>query len=228
MKKKGMVWMVAVCTSIATLLPTQSASAVWWEVVRQIVIKVILAIDAQVQRLQNKTIGLQNAQKALENALSKLKLEEIGDWGEKQRALYANYYDELWKVKNALATYKKVKELIETQRALVKSYQRAYQLFRQDDHFTPQEIEYMGLVYSGMLAKSLETVDQLLQVVQSFTLQMSDGERWRIIDQAAADMTAILSDLRRFNQENVLLSVQRSKDKLSMQRVRTLYGLSIN
>lgn len=228
MKKKGMLWVIAICTSVVTILPTQSAHAVWWEVVRQIVIKVILAIDAQVQRLQNKTIGLQNAQKALENALSKLKLEEIGDWGEKQRALYANYYEELWKVKNALATYKKVKELIEAQRALVKSYQRAYQLFRQDDHFTPQEIEYMGLVYSGMLAKSLETVDQLLQVVQSFTVQMSDGERWRIIDQAASDMTALLHDLRRFNQENVLLSVQRSKDKVSLQRVRVLYGLSVN
>jgi hypothetical protein len=228
MKRKGKLLVVVLLTSLSTLVPSQSTQAAWWEVVRQVVIKVILAIDAQVQRLQNKTIGLQNAQKALENALSKLKLEEIGDWGEKQRALYANYYEELWKVKNALATYKKVKELIEAQRALVKSYQRGYQLFRQDDHFTPQEIEYMGLVYSGMLAKSLETVDQLLQVVQSFTVQMSDGERWKIIDQAAEDMKALLSDLRRFNQENVLLSVQRSKDKVTLQRVRMFYGILSN
>lgn len=215
------------CTSVMTLLPTQSANAVWWEVVRQVVIKVILAIDAQVQRLQNKTIGLQNAQKALENALSKLKLEEIGNWGERQRALYAGYYEELWKVKNALATYKKVKELIEGQRAMVKSYERAYRLFRQDAHFSAQELDYMATVYTGMLTKSLNCADQLLQVVQSFTLQMSDGERWRIIDQAAADMQQLVSDMHRFHRENVQLSMQRSRDETELRRVKQWYGLTV-
>lgn len=223
-------WIIlVVCwTSVATIWPSQPAKAVWWEVVRQVVIKVILAIDAQVQRLQNKTIGLQNAQKALENALSKLKLEEIGDWGERQRSLYANYYEELWKVKSAIATYKKIRDLIEAQRALVKSYQRAYQLFQQDEHFTAAELAYMGSVYSGMLGRSLESVDQLLQVVQSFSLQMSDGERWKVIDQASEEVAGLLSDVRRFNQENMLLSIQRAKDRSSLQRVRTLYGLSTN
>ena len=67
--------------------------------------KVIKAVDLQIQRLQNKTIWLQNAQKTLENKMAKLKLEEISDWVEKQRKLYDDYFQELWKVKSALTYY---------------------------------------------------------------------------------------------------------------------------
>src|SRR5687768_3118732 len=91
-----------------TLLPSRS-HAVVWVVVQQALKQVLLAMDAQVQRLQNKTIGLQNAQKKLENTLSKLKLKEISDWAEKQRKLYDEYYKELWKVKNVISTYKQVR-----------------------------------------------------------------------------------------------------------------------
>ncbi len=66
------------------------------DIIKAAVIKVIKAVDLQVQRLQNKTIWLQNAQKALENEMSQLKLNEIKDWVGKQRKLYDDYYQELW------------------------------------------------------------------------------------------------------------------------------------
>ena len=70
------------------------------EIIKAGVTKVIKAVDLKIQRLQNKTIWLQNAQKTLENEVSKLKLTEISDWAKKQKELYAKYFDELWKVKN--------------------------------------------------------------------------------------------------------------------------------
>src|SRR6478735_501340 len=78
------------------------------EIIKQGVIKVIKAIDLMIQRLQNKTIWLQNAQKILENKLSELKLAEIAQWTEKQRQLYKKYYDELWQVRQTLATYHRI------------------------------------------------------------------------------------------------------------------------
>src|SRR5687768_15018192 len=80
------------------------------EIIKAGVIKVIKAIDLKIQRLQNKTIWLQNAQKTLENKMQELKLGEISDWVEKQRKLYADYYEELWRVKSAIAYYQKVKD----------------------------------------------------------------------------------------------------------------------
>src|SRR5690606_24981124 len=43
------------------------------EVIRAGIKRVVRAVDLKVQRLQNRTIWLQNAQKVLENSLSRLK-----------------------------------------------------------------------------------------------------------------------------------------------------------
>ena len=73
---KKAVLIILLSTTFFTLLPSRS-HAVVWVVVQEALKQVLLAMDAQIQRLQNKTIGLQNAQKKLENTLSKLKLKEI-------------------------------------------------------------------------------------------------------------------------------------------------------
>src|SRR5437763_10954950 len=78
------------------------------EVIKAGIKKAIKAVDLKIQRLQTKTIWLQNAQKVIENAMAKVHLEEISGWAEKQRALYDNYYSELWKVKSIISYYDRV------------------------------------------------------------------------------------------------------------------------
>src|ERR1044071_1629547 len=89
---------IVIASLMSSIVPTQEAKAqvVVLEVIKQGVKKAIKAVDLMVQRLQNKTIWLQNAQKVLENKLSEFKLSEIAQWTEKQRKLYKQYYDELW------------------------------------------------------------------------------------------------------------------------------------
>ncbi|MGX7835850.1 hypothetical protein ACWKSR_11930, partial [Campylobacter fetus subsp. venerealis] len=84
--------------------------------------------DLKVQRLQNQTIWLQNAQKVLENKLSKLKLQEIYDWSDKQREQYEGLFQELWKVKSLISQINRVKEIADMQKQLVKEYQQAWSL----------------------------------------------------------------------------------------------------
>ena len=48
-------------------------------IIKEGIKKVIVAVDLKIQRLQNKTIWLQNAQKTIENTMSKLKLDQISD-----------------------------------------------------------------------------------------------------------------------------------------------------
>src|SRR5438132_1016424 len=110
------------------------------EVIKAGVKKIIKAVDLKIQRLQNKTIWLQNAQKVLENKMSELKLTQIGDWVQKQTTLYADYFDELWKVKNTITTYHRVGEIIQKQVQLVNEYSKAFALSRQDKNFTASEI----------------------------------------------------------------------------------------
>src|SRR6187549_1993855 len=75
------------------------------EIIKEGITKVIVAVDLKIQRLQNEVIWLQNAQKVLENKFTELKLSEISDWVEKQRAQYASYFDELWQIKQSLANF---------------------------------------------------------------------------------------------------------------------------
>src|SRR6185503_15131118 len=105
--------------------------------------KVIIAVDLKIQRLQTKTIWLQNAQKVIENAMSKLKLDQITDWVQKQKDLYEKYFDELWKVKEVLSYYHRIKEIADQQITLVKDYHKAWNGVRQDSHFTADEILYI-------------------------------------------------------------------------------------
>jgi len=187
--------------------------------------RVIKAIDLQVQRIQNKTIALQNAQQAVENALHKLKLDEITQWATKQKELYQTFYDELWKVKSAIAYYKRVKEIVQKQVQLVGEYKRAYALFKQDSHFTPDELDYMGKVYNGILTESIKNLDQLQLVLSAFAVQMDDAKRLEILESAANKIEENATDLKRFNNSNVILSLQRAKDEMELYHVETLYGL---
>ena len=197
------------------------------EVIKAGVKKVIKAVDLKIQRMQNETIWLQNAQKVMENQLSKIKLTEISNWTEKQKELYSKYYTELWKVKSAISYYKRIKEITTKQLFLVEEYKKAWNLARQDKNFKPEELKYMYNVYSGILNESAKNLDQILLVVNSFKTQMSDAKRLELINTAADRIDENYSNLRQFNNQNIIMSFQRSKSQQQIQDVQQLYGIQI-
>lgn len=195
------------------------------EIIRQAVTKVIKAVDLAIQRLQNQTIRLQHLQKEIENTLSKLKLREIAEWGDKQRQLFGTYYQDLWKVKSTIAYYKRIRDITSNQIRIVEEYKRAYGLIKQDKHFTPREVLYIYDVYTGILAESVKNIDKLMLVVSSFSTQMSDGKRLELITTVDYDVSRNLSHLRQFTSQNVLLSIERARDEQEQSVIRSYYGL---
>ncbi|SFC73011.1 conjugal transfer protein TraI [Flavobacterium phragmitis] len=195
------------------------------EIVKAVTKKVIKAIDLRIQKLQNKTIWLQNAQKKVENVLSKLKLDEISDWTQKQKDLYKGYYEELAKVKSIITYYQRIKDITKKQAKLVEEYERAWNLFKRDTHFKESEIEYMERVYTGILEESVKNIDQIFLILESFTTQMSDLKRLEIINKAGDQIDANYDDLTMFNQQNMLLSLQRAKTEADANRVKQFYGI---
>ena len=209
---------VTATTTAVTALPIIN-------IIKEAIKKIIKAIDLRIQRLQNKTIWLQNAQKKLENALSKLKLDEISEWTQKQKELYKEYYDELMKVKSVITYYQRIRDVTDKQVRLVEEYQRAWGLLRQDDHFNSLELQYMDKVYSGILDESLKNIDLIFMILDSFTTQMSDAKRLEIINAAAGQIEANYDDLKLFNKQNMLLSLQRAKTINDVNQVKHYYGL---
>ncbi|MBD1362958.1 conjugal transfer protein TraI [Mucilaginibacter sp. ZT4R22] len=195
------------------------------EAVKLVVKKVIKAIDLKVQRMQNNTIWLQNAQKTLENELSRFRLNEISNWSEKQRSLYDEYYQELWKVKSTIAYYQRIKELTFKQVAMVSEYQRTWNLFQSDRHFHPEEINEMQRVYLGILDASAKNLDQIMMVVNPGRTQMTDQQRLEAINQAGDRLEENYGDLKQYNNQNMILSLHRSKDLNEVQTIKNYYGL---
>ena len=83
----------------------------------------------------------------------------------------------------------------------------------------------MEKVYQGILAESLDNIEQLFTILESFTTQMSDAQRLELINAAADRRAANYSDLMLFNRQNALLSLQRSKTKAEVQQMQRLYNI---
>lgn len=218
--------MLGIAFIAVLIMPTQQAHAGIITIIKQIITKAIRAADLQVQKQQLKTITLQNAQKQLENQMTKLKLKEISDWTQKQKEQYQKYYDELQKVRSVIANYERVRNMMQMQMRMVDQHSRIWQLLRSDGNFTAAEIRYMEQVYNGMLNQSLQNVKQLRTLVTSYATKMSDGKRLEMIDETAEQMQRNYDDMRRFNNENALLSVSRAKSRQDIIRVKQMYGIN--
>ncbi|GAB2793387.1 hypothetical protein GCM10027275_42890 [Rhabdobacter roseus] len=201
--------------------PADPLTALIQEAIR----RVVRQVDLSIQRRQNAVIRLQNAQKVLENTMTRLHLDEIADWVRQQRDLYQEYYEELKKVKAVIASYYRIKEIADKQARIVTQYRTAWARFQRDDHFSPDERAYLLRVYTGMLEETARSVDLLTRVVRSFTTQMSDAQRLALIDQVARQVNRIDGELSNFNRENQSLSLSRAKEASDAKQTRALYGL---
>jgi hypothetical protein len=207
------------------VVPAGRADAQIIDAIEAVIKAALMAVDLGIQKVQTETVNLQNAEKAVENAMQQTQLGDITSWVQKQKDLYAGYYQELLQVKNAISTYDKVVSMIDKQAQLVKDYQTAYASIRKDTHFSAAELQYIGNVYSGILNQSIENLKQLELVITALVTQMSDGSRLHIIDGASARIDQNYSDLQQFTQQNILLSLQRATDANDVQEVKQLYGL---
>jgi hypothetical protein len=220
---KHIVWLI-VLGAVMTLAPT-SRSQAQIEAVLDAIKAAIIAADIAVQKVQNATIDLQNVQKQIENALSQSELGDIAGWVQKQKDLYQGYFNELWQVKTVITDYQRISDIITKQKQLVAEYKQAYSLVQQDKHFSATEISYIYSVYSGIIGESVKNLDQLLNIIESFTVQMSDAARLKLINQSADGIDKQISDLHRFNNQAIQISLQRAKDQEDVNTVRQLYGI---
>jgi len=221
MKKAAMISMVGIGFMLATTATCHAQINVIGDVLK----RVIMAIDLRIQKMQTQTIVLQDAQRQLENVMEATHLADITDWVEQQKDLYSEYYQELWQVKDVLQYYSAVKEMINKEARLVAAYKQAYGALAGDSHLQPQEIEACGQVYQSIIRRSSHTIDELSVIIQAFTTQMGDADRLKMINELSADIDRDYRQLLQFTQQNILLSLQRSKDIQDINLIKALYGL---
>ncbi len=185
----------------------------------------IEAIDVGVQKAQNAVIDLQNAEKEIENDLSQTQLGQIANWTQQQKDLYSNYFTELWKVKTVITDFRKITSIIANQAQLVSEYKAAYAQVKRDPHFTPSEVTYINNVLTGIINESIQNIDQITKLLESFTVQMADADRMRLIQHASDNIQREIVNLRAFNNQNAALSLVLATDQNDLNTIKQLYGL---
>jgi hypothetical protein len=88
-----------------------------------------------------------------------------------------------------------------------------------------EELEHMGKVYGTLLDQSIRNVGELTKVVTGFVTQMQDGDRLAIIDRLGEQLDQQRRDLLDFTQDNILLSLQRSKSQQEIRFIQALYNI---
>jgi len=187
--------------------------------------RIIRAIDLQVQKAQNQTIWLQNAQKEIENELHQMQLSNIAGIGTQQKNLFTEYYNELSTVKKVITNYEQVTSIISRQEQLISLYQSSWAATQQDGHFSPTELQQIYNVYSGILLESANNLDQLDKIINSFQTTMTDGQRMEIVARISKQVDGNYNDLKKFTNQNIQLSIARAHDAQDIQTVKNLYGI---
>lgn len=140
--------------------------------------------------------------------------------------LHEAFIDGLMLVNPSIRNYKRIPLIIDYQKFLLKEYQRAYNRFRQDPNFKPDELEYLTNVYEFLFEASLRNIDELMMIITASKLSMSDDERMQAIDQIFFDMEDKMIFLRTFNNNTQLLAMQRARSMNDVKTLRQLYGVN--
>jgi hypothetical protein len=195
------------------------------DIVTEAAEKVVMAIDLQVQELENETLVLQEAQKEIENELVGSEMTDIAGWLEDQKDLYAGYYQELWEVKTAISGFERVAQMMQEEGQSVAQVKQLNGAMGQDKHLTAAEATVMGNQLANIVKAAAQDIGRLELAVQALVTQMGDADRLRIIDEAGDGIDQHYADVQVLSQRSAILSLNRAQDANDVAVTRALYGL---
>jgi hypothetical protein len=192
------------------------------DVIRAGVKKVIKAVDLKIQRIQTKTIWLQNAQKEMENAMQFEKLTNITDWINRQRQLYQDYFDELWKVKKTIADLRSVGHIVNMEKQIIKTVGNIIEVSKRDKNISAEEIVSITHFLNGVIQSSSKLSDIFKFAATPSLIQTSDGKRLIIIHDTEKALEDLVTDISLFSDNIIALSLQRSNEARELSRIKFL------
>lgn len=149
----------------------------------------------------------------------------VKDLAEGNFNLHKVFLDGLWEVSPNVKKYKRIAEIINGQKVLVKEYKTAFNYFKSINAFDDSDIDYLSQVYSSLFNRSLKNIDELLMVITSNQLRMNDAERLKIIDRIYDDMEDKLSFLHDFNSRIAIIAQQKKSGLNEMKVLEKLHGI---
>lgn len=210
MKKIIAILVCAVCTAGSINTSAQIAEA------QQLIINL-----EKLSQLRSILDNMYRGYKVLDKGYNTIKDISQGNYN-----LHQAFVDGLMAVNPTIRNYKRIPYIIEYQKLLVDEYKRAYTRFKKDPNLEVEEIEYLSSVYSFLMDASLRNIDELMMIIASTKLSMSDDERMQNIDRIFYDMESKLMFIRSFNSSTQLVAIQRARSRNDVKTMRQLYAIN--
>ena len=150
----------------------------------------------------------------------------VKDVTEDNFSLHETFLDGLLQVSPQVRNYKRTGEIIGYQRQLMESFSKARERFITAGLYTAAELGYFDRVYAGILAGSLQHLDELTMVLTSGQARMSDSERLATIDRIYSRMQDKVLFMKDFTNEAALLGLQRARESADIRSSRLLRGIN--
>jgi hypothetical protein len=145
---------------------------------------------------------------------------------ESNYSLHQLFIDGLMAVNPTVRNYRRIPYIISYQKLLLSEYKNAYNRFKQDPHFTPDELSYLFNVYTFLIDASIRNLEDLAMIITATKLRMNDQERLQAVDRIFYDMESKLYFLRSFNNNTQLLAIQRARRANDVRTMSRLYGIN--
>jgi archaellum component FlaC len=140
--------------------------------------------------------------------------------------LHQAFLNSLLEVSPSVRKYKRIADIIAAQLRIVTEYKSAFRNFRHSNLFNPDEIDYLGKVYTNLFTQSFKNLDALATVVTANKLRMSDDERINSIDDIWKEADNELMFLRHFNNSTKILALQRAREQNDVSVMNHLYDVN--
>ena len=134
------------------------------------------------------------------------------------------YYDALKNVNNLVKDGIKVRNTILLVGEISNIYVNSFQLMLQDDNFTPEELSAIAFGYTKLLEESNDLLNEMKDVVNITTLQMTDKERMDVVDRCYNSMKRYRNMVSYYTNKNISVSYLRARKRNDVSRVMSLYG----
>lgn len=152
-------------------------------------------------------------------------LNFISDAKKGEVSLHSDYFTALVSVNPKVKNYGRVAEIINLQIQIFKSYKRILGNLHQDDLFHGSELDYIERTFMRLLDSCNDSIDTLLLITASTSLEMKDDERIDRIDKLYGAVQEDYAFCVKFGGEIKVLALSKSKEKNDAKQAKVLLGL---
>ena len=151
---------------------------------------------------------------------------KVKDIAEGNFKLHEAFLNELLKVSPEVRNYFRIAEIIQYQQRIVNEYKFTYSQMKSNWIFSGPELSIMADLYEGLFKASLRNLDEVVMILTTGELRMSDFERLEAIDRLHREMSGLLISLREINREISMLGNQRKRIRNERKAILNLNGIN--